>query len=390
MSLHLTLIDTHEKLSALKPEWDALAGENPFLSWDWAETWWRHYQSPQTKLFTLAVRDDAHRLVGIAPWILRNSLSRGRVIRFIGSNEVCGDRLRILTQLGYERSVMQEISNWLATDARREWDLVELTGVEQSNADIGTLTNLLGSRGNQIHVQQDLNCWKIELPSSWEDYLMTLFRSRRNRTRRMLKNVVDAGLGEQCVATSPEEFELGFDVLIDLHQKRRNELGEPGCFASDRYHSFHYEFAARMLRQNRLRLCWLELAGRPAAVEYSILGTETIYNYQSGFEPALAAEHPGWLNLAMTLRWAIGAGFKSFDMLRGDESYKASFGARPDRLVQVRIVGHQNSARLRHAAWCTQAKFKRWAREGLKFASDLRKRPCAATNIVEPAEATKP
>ena len=50
-----------------------------------------------------------------------------------------------------------------------------------------------------------------------------------------------------------EQLDPAMDVLIDLHQKRRQMLGEPGCFASPRFTAFHREVAQRLL------------AGRPIA-----------------------------------------------------------------------------------------------------------------------------
>lgn len=372
MTLQLNLIDTYEKLSALQPEWNALSSENPFLGWDWTETWWRHYQTPQLRLFTLTLRNEAGELVGLAPWYLHHSLTRGRVVRFIGSNEVCGDRLGILARPEYRVNVLQAISAWLATDARNTWDLLELTGVESSNQSIAEFATWMGDRGHLTHIRPDLNCWKIPLPNGWEEYLKCLSRSKRNRTRRILKNTIDAGKATGRIAESPESLEEGFRVLVDLHQKRRNQLSEPGCFASDRYSAFHNEFARRMLAQRKLRLSWVEFGGQPAAVEYSVLGDKTIYNYQCGFDPAFADEHPGWLKLVHTLRWAINAGYEAFDMLRGDEPYKASFGGQAEPLMQVRIAGCQSSAKLRHAAWRTQATFKGWARAGLKRVGEWR------------------
>jgi CelD/BcsL family acetyltransferase involved in cellulose biosynthesis len=189
----------------------------------------------------------------------------------------------------------------------------------------------------------------------------------------LLKREIGTGRATQQSVQSPEDFERGYAVLIDLHQKRRLMLGTPGCFASERYLNFHREFAQRMLAQHRLRLAWIEIEGRPAAVEYDFLGEQTIYNYQSGLEPELFDEQPGWLNLVCTLQWAMAHGYRTFDMLRGDEPYKASFGAKPAPLMQVRVVGHHASARLRHAAWRTQAVVKRWARTSLDRAAQWRK-----------------
>jgi CelD/BcsL family acetyltransferase involved in cellulose biosynthesis len=363
MPLHLSQITNAEQLAAIRPEWNAIAGDNPFLGWDWADTWWRHYESPTVRLLVLAVRDDTGQLVGLAPWCICHSVTRGRVLKFIGSNEICGDRLTILATGEHRAAVLQRIAQALNTELQHQWDLVELTGVELANADIAELATLAQHAGNRTHVRPDLNCWKIALPDSWETYLAGVSRSRRNRTRKFLKRTIEAGKAEHRVLAAEEDFEAFFRTLVELHQKRRISIGEPGCFASAAYYNFHHEFARRMFAQQKLRLVVLYMQGQPAAVEYGFLGDGTIYHYQCGFDPALADAHPGWISLASTLRWAIEAGYHTLDMLRGDEPYKASFGAQPMPLVQTRIVGCQRSARLRHLAWRTQAAVKRWARE---------------------------
>lgn len=393
MPLHLAPITHASQLAAIRSEWESLSGDNPFLSWDWADTWWKHYQSPTVRLFVLAVRDDAGTLVGLAPWIVRQSVSRGRVVRFIGSNEVCGDRLTILSKREHREAVLQRVTQALTTELHHQWDLVELTGVELANADIAELVTLAQHAGSQVHLRPDLNCWKIPLPGSWDEYLARLSKARRTRTRKLLKRTLDAGVAEHRAVSSSDEFEPAFRTLVELHQKRRNSIGEPGCFLSEPYYHFHHEFATRMLEQNKLRLVVLHLHGRPAAVEYGFFGGDTVYHYQCGFDPALADEQPGAISLASSLRWAIAAGYRTFDMLRGDEPYKASFRAEPTPLVQTRIVGCQRSAKLRHIAWRTQATVKRWARETYSLAN----RWCGhesehhqhSTEVLEPTAATE-
>jgi CelD/BcsL family acetyltransferase involved in cellulose biosynthesis len=120
-----------------------------------------------------------------------------------------------------------------------------------------------------------------------------------------------------------------------------------------------------LLENGRLRMLWLEIDGRTAAVEYGIRGGDTVYYYQGGFEPELASERPGWLSFAGSLHQAIDEGYSHFDFLRGDEEYKASWRAEPHPLVQVRVVGRRTAARMRNAAWRTGECLRGWARQKL-------------------------
>jgi CelD/BcsL family acetyltransferase involved in cellulose biosynthesis len=126
-------------------------------------------------------------------------------------------------------------------------------------------------------------------------------------------------------------------------------------------------------------------------VGYDFILGDTMYHYQSGFEPALADERPGWLNLAATLRWAIERGIKRFDMLRGDESYKASFAAQPVPLVELRVAGRRKSSTLLHKAWLTQAGVKKWVRQGLNRAATWNRKakpPLPQASVAPPSVPT--
>jgi CelD/BcsL family acetyltransferase involved in cellulose biosynthesis len=106
----------------------------------------------------------------------------------------------------------------------------------------------------------------------------------------------------------------------------------------------------------------LELAGRPIAVEYGFVGNDTIYYYQGGFDPAASDERPGWLCFSVSLRRAIDEGYRAYDFLRGDESYKASWNAESQQMLKYRVFGRGPAAQLRRAAWYTKQGVKRLVR----------------------------
>ena len=67
-TLHVQRIDSLLDLEQLTDAWSSLAPVVPFLTNAWAVAWWRHYQQQSGELFTLAVRDAAGSLIGLAPW----------------------------------------------------------------------------------------------------------------------------------------------------------------------------------------------------------------------------------------------------------------------------------------------------------------------------------
>src|SRR5690606_6135764 len=126
-----------------------------------------------------------------------------------------------------------------------------------------------------------------------------------------------------------------WDSLIDLHQRRRQSLGEPGCFSSKKWADFHRDIAQQLLAMGQLRLSVLKLDGQPIAAEYHFAGTNALYVYQGGLEPARCEEEPGRLSMIRCIQQAISEGQQEFDLLRGDEPYKPHWRAESNPTVDV-------------------------------------------------------
>jgi CelD/BcsL family acetyltransferase involved in cellulose biosynthesis len=272
-------------------------------------------------------------------------------VRFLGSGEVCSDYLSILAEETSREAVVATIGHWLHVQGRHEWDALELQAIDAADPAANELAQLLMSAGHPIHRRRHLNCWRLELPVNWESYLATLSRTRRSMVRKLQRNCFDTGRAVVRCACTPEEFEQGWRILVDLHQRRRRTLGEYGCFATPRFEQFLKVAMRRLFDRGLVRLQWVELDGRPAVVEIDLIGGDTLYLYQSGIEPDLANERPGWLGTMATLRAGAEAGFGYYDFLRGDEPYKAHWRARAVPLVDLRIVAAHPLSQARHAFW---------------------------------------
>lgn len=357
-SLRVVPITSALDQAVSRDDWNRLAGDVPFCRYEWLSTWWRHYGTSTAHLWLLEVRDAAGALLGLAPLYVAKSPWRGRVVRLLASGEVCSDYLSLLAAPGDRQPVAQCLARWLAGEGAGLWDLIELDGVGPEDSAIDALADELAGRGHQVHVRQAVSAWRIALPDTWTSYVAQLSRTRRERVRQIVRRYFDTGRAVAHTVTHQDQFDEAWRILVDLHQRRHTNLGEPGCFASSRFAAFHAEAARRMLDAGRLRLHWIELDGRPAAAEYGLVGGSTVYYYQAGLDPALLSLRPGWINLIYSIRSAIEQGYRSFDLLRGDEAYKASWRGRPCPLREFRIVGRDVAARVRHRAWLEAARVK--------------------------------
>lgn len=346
--------------------WQELAAGRPMRSWHWHATWWMHYGQPRRgakrELMTLIVKDGG-RAVAVAPWFLEHSPSRGRVLRFLGEGEVCTEYPTILFQGPDPTAAVAALADYLVAEAPA-WDVLEMGGVEGDDTAVNGLVAHLAERGLcDFDRSTAFRCWKLPLPASWEDYLQMLSKSHRKQLRRLQRRVRD-GAFRTHVVSDPAQFDRAWNILVDLHQRRRRGLGQPGCFASQTFESFHRSVARHLLSQGQLGLAWIELQGRPIAAEYTLIGRDATLAYQGGLDPAFLAEEPGRISTMKAIEGAIERRHTAFDFLRGDEPYKAHWRAQPVDCYVVRVVAERTTSQLREAAYQTIGCFKDWLKAG--------------------------
>lgn len=382
--MHVEQITTWNELVALEHEWNKLAGDTPFLSWDWLATWWKHYgnvahregnresgRSSDRQLYVLAVFADSEPstcdekppLIGIAPWYLDRTRIKGNLLRWLGSGEVCTDHLSLICLPENTEAVARTIAESLTTRFD-DWDRIDLSAVDADNAAIEKLLACLEERDCLISRQPADSCWALELPATWDDYLAGISKSHRKQLRQLERRVLESDRVRWHRAQSAAEFELAWPVLVDLHQRRRLSLGEPGCFASRLFHEFHHEVAGRLLDRGQLRVSLMELDGSPAAAEYHVADAKATYAYQGGVDPDCLAEEPGRLSTILCLRAAIEEGHTQIDFLRGDEPYKAHWRATPRPTYDYRVIPNRRLARLRRRVWTVTDAIGDWVRIG--------------------------
>ena len=397
---------TLDALAPLARSWDRLARGVPFRSWAWLSAWWRHYgegmPGATSSLYVLGLVDRAGQLAGVAPWYLRRCPARGRVLRWLGSGEVCSEYLSVLCQPEQEEEVAESLADWL-TSAKADaadgpsiadrWDLLELSDVQAQDSAVGRLADALEARGCSVHRRPGPPCWRIELPATWQHYLAMLAKDHRKQVRRIEQRLFSTGRAVMRSVCDEAELPHGQSVLVTLHQRRRGRLGQPGCFASSRFAAFHGEVMRELLRSGHLGLHWIELDGTPIAAEYHLLGFEAVYAYQSGMDPDASGIGPGNVAHVATIRHAIERGYRVFDFLRGDEPYKAHWRARPHAILEIDVVSPRITARLRHRIWRAGREARRWLRGRMRcgvgrlLAASRRAAPAASSPVPLPEQA---
>lgn len=344
-SLSIEVVHEVAPTSSLYLEWERLAGQRLFLAPRWLLTWWKHYRQAGSQLHVVTVRDQNGWLVGLAPWYRQRTWWGGDEIQLLGSGEVCSDYLSVLTKPGEESEVIHTLADYLATQFSGV-DRIYLEGLDASDMVMHDLASAMRDRHYEVKQLPQLDSYRLALPATWEEWVSQLSRSRRHRVRQLWRNQFETG--KATIHTANEAtLEHAFSILVQLHQKRRNQMGQRGCFASNRFHGFLKDAAAAHLESGQLRLQWVELDGRPIAVELDLEEGDTLMHYCSGIEPECDNARPGWLGVTAAIRHAIESGKATFDFLRGDEGYKSHWRGQPVPLMNLEFIPSKFSAKVR-------------------------------------------
>ncbi len=330
---------------------EASPSATPFQTWEWQTAWMRHLGRTKSPFVWTAHEGDD--LVGLMPLVQSGGV--WRVLRSMGSG--ASDYLHPLARAGCERAVAERLREDLRE--RRDVDLIDLHQIRETEPVAEGWS--VGGAGSQRTLEQAV-CLVLDLPRSYDEFVSSLGKSLRYDVRRLDK-ICEGGLKVEDVPA--DELPEAMHAFFSCHRSRWRSRGLPGAFLGAKARAFHFDWALLASKRGWLRLARLKREGRIVGVIYAMALGDTVYFYQSGFEPAEKAISPGTLLVAHTVRNAIEEGAKRFDFLRGDEPYKRRW--KPQHALRnVRILAPAGGilGRLAHG----------WNSVGFRIESRLRAR----------------
>jgi len=356
-SRHVTeVIEEEEGLASLEPFWDKLlersATRSPFLRWDWIWTWWRHFGEGR-KLAVIVVRGHRGEVEAIAPFMLSkgdHGLRRHlRLLTWIsGQGPVQGERMDALVPLGREAEFGPLLSDALTHLPGHACHGVWLPMIPAESPNLDWLMKAVKSVCAGAGVAEKLESRWLKLPNNWEEIEPGSQGRWRRRMRRKNILFLQKHEGRRC-----EEGGGGaMDELARLHAfhwpKGRSH------FVTDVAWGFHRELGARWLKSGRALMPCLATPERGmVAALYGFAEGDEFSFYQHGWDPALARLSPGNLVLNWSMELCSRRQMRLFDMLPGDQPYKAEWCRESRPLVS--LEGFH--------PWNPKALLARWARK---------------------------
>jgi CelD/BcsL family acetyltransferase involved in cellulose biosynthesis len=352
-----------EQIRAEAGDWNQLAGGNFMLRTEWLQSWWEAFRNPGDQLAVIAWSDPARGWRGLLPGFVTRGLL-GRTYRLLGSGNVCTDYVRLLESEVEQTRFAQLAAKCLTSPSFRQafgrLDAVELEGQLQGEPSLGNLASGLREAGWVEEERELAGTWRVKLPGTLEEFIARLPKSRRRKVNKARRLLAEGQVSYEAIWDWPR-IDSMWSEFVRLHQKRREVMGQPGCFFDPRFGKFLRSAVQRFSEREGCCMGVLWASGQPVGMNLIFLEGTTANMYQSGMEPERSELEPGHLMNYFTMGTAIERGAEWFDFLRGDEPYKEGWGAERQVLCRKRLFAPHLSARLRQTALAAGRGIKAWS-----------------------------
>jgi len=169
-----------------------------------------------------------------------------------------------------------------------------------------------------------------------KDFLQTLGKSLRAKTRRALRKYEERGAVTFRVVQTEQDRETSWNTLIELHQTAWKARGETGIFENPHLIGFHNRL--RETTPDKYHLFEVMCGDSPIGVLYNFVDSNRIMNYQSGFRYENDNQlTPGFVCHILAAEYYLKKGYEAYDLLAGDAEYKRRLGQEVTTLTSIAI-----------------------------------------------------
>ena len=261
--IQVTEINNFRQFFQLRDIWndvlDRCEDSNPFLTWEWLSTWWKHFGNNKKLLLLLAMEKD--QIFGIAPLMYSVhtmfGLRRGK-IEFIGTGD---SDYNDFILAGRDEQCLSLFFNYL-DHITEKWDCVDLIDVPENSK------TLLYLKKTAKTIKPLHKCPYAELPETPEKFLGSLKRKQRRELQRTSRRLEEDFLVEFADYSNSARLREEMINFFELHQKRWKSRGYNGAFGNQAARNFHLEIAQIFSQKGWLGLFLLKLSRVSAGALY--------------------------------------------------------------------------------------------------------------------------
>jgi CelD/BcsL family acetyltransferase involved in cellulose biosynthesis len=331
--VNVTLYETESVFVDLRNEWPDLLADSDadqiFLTYEWQTAWWETFHPG--RVWTLVLRDDGGRCMGIAPWF-RVDDNGERAVLPIGCVDVT-DYLDVIVRRGTEEQAFAVLAAWLS-DHSDTFDVIRLCNIPQDSHALAHLPRRAEAHGFAVDIEMEDVCPILQLPDSFEAYVASLDKKHRHELRRKLRRA--AGNVEWYIVGAEHDLDAELEKFLKL--MAASTPGKAEFLQNPQHLAFFRRMVPAMAARGWLRLAFMTVSGDAAAAYLNFDYGNRIMVYNSGLDPQKYGHLSlGIVLLARLVEYAITCKRRVFDFLQGDEPYKYALGGQDTQVYRMEI-----------------------------------------------------
>ena len=323
MSYSVTDISLENLGSLFSDSRQKLNWSSVFITPVWLRAWWQVF-GEGWQLYIREVRDGST-VIGIAPLMIKNNTAC-----FIGGTDVC-DYQDFIVVPGKENEFFTVLLDDLKSRGIRQ---LELKHVRPDSAVYVQMTATARERDYGVECTAEEVTVEMGLPGAWEEYLERLSSKQRHEVKRKLRRLTEAGEINYKWVDDISAVPGFMDVFFRMFTESRADKAE---FLTEQREVFFRAIVDKMSAAGLLKLGILELDGREMASIICFDYNNTIYLYNSGYDPEYNYLSVGLLSKVLCIQKSIEAEREKFDFLKGAEAYKYHLGGQEIPLYRCEI-----------------------------------------------------
>jgi CelD/BcsL family acetyltransferase involved in cellulose biosynthesis len=352
--LSIEVAENLDALLALRSDYERLQGicgnSLPFALHDWHVAWCNHFLAAdpriQSHIFIHVLRNGTGQCVAIVPLIrTRRGVGPLRItsLDLLGADPAITEIRSPLIEPGYEASAAWTVQRKLMKEGRYNW--IQWHGIA------GTFWQTLAA-GAELHRQEPLVDYLLDLPSTWEAFRASLKRNVRESIRHCYNSLRRDGYQfELNVAQRPDEVQAALERFFALHTKRANLTGtvkHPDHFQIDVSRRFLRDVTQRLSQRGMVRLFEMRIGAEVVASRIGFVVGDSLYLYYSGYDPHWSKYSVMTTTVAEAIKYAIAEGLATVNLTPGTDVSKTRWSPRELEFPQAVQV---YPSRLSRWAW---------------------------------------
>ena len=318
---------TEESFTTLTDIWkgpNRLEWNSIFILPAWLQTWWQEFGRGE-KPYLLNVKS-GDISSGIAPLLFNNDSAS-----FLGNIDVC-DYQDFIVVPGTENDFCNTLFEELK---KRGISQLDLGLVRPDSVIMTSLVPLAREKGYTVNVVQEDVSPEMELPLTYEQYLASLDGKQRHELNRKFRNAAAEGNLNYRTVRGKSELAKTLDIFFKMFTESRHDKAN---FLTTDMATFFRSLVEATAETGLARIGVLDLDNVAVAMVLYFDYQDCMYLYNSGYDPRYESLSAGLLCKALCIKSGIETGVKTFNFLKGSESYKYRLGGKEVPLYRCGIM----------------------------------------------------